>query len=99
MEQQDFYRIINKMMNSEDSQRWSFGSVVIESGTPFRASMPRLMFSVGWRHNRGVFELCNVSGTRETVNIFFETIRRTVGYNPQIFDTVVPVGTIYISLL
>ena len=99
MEQQDFYTMVNKMMAVEDSQRWSFGSVVMESETPFGASMPRLVFSIGWRNNRGVFELCNVSGTRDTVNMFFETVRRTIGYNPQILETHVPVGTIYISLL
>ena len=99
MEQQDFYTMVNKIMSSENSQRWTFGSVVMESETPFGESMPRLLFSAGWRHNRGTVELCNVSGTRETVNIFFDTIRRSVGYQPLILDIVVPVGTIYISLL
>lgn len=99
MEQPDFYRIVNKMMNSGDSQNWSFGSVVMESNTPFGASMPRLIFSVGWRSNRGIFELCNASGTRETVNIFFDTVGRTLGYQPQVLNIVVPMGTIYISLL
>lgn len=87
------------MMSSADSQRWSFGSVVMQSETPFGASIPRLIFSAGWRNNRGVFEICNVGGTRDTVRNFFEIIGSTLGYHPEILNVVVPVGTIYISLL
>ena len=99
MNEELVYSSVNTILSRESRDIWSFGCLVVQMETPFRTTTPRTVLSLGWRNRNGRVEFCNVMGSTDTVRMFFEIVRSSLGYQPTITQIGVPVGTIYTSLV